>query len=172
MLTWIVWFLAITSVVSVVGLLVAKRRTVETSEVVVSLAALVYATACVLGYFVTAWSSPTLATWREALLVRVLWLMIGDVLMVGAIFVSAWHGETLRKPAVWVLAASIGIVPLLCARNAWLDLRQGPVTLRLEGPDGYGATAARDELAKCHDPSSVRVTVLAHVERVVQVTCN
>lgn len=169
---------------------------------------LVYVTGLSVGFLVTAFASPTLATWPWAIGVRAAWQLGGTVLFLAHIWRSkamSWGRDGRSALALAGIAAALG---LAAAYNPIRDLGAGPQTLHVTSFDvthvtalasrgsgaearifatlemsddsgrasaldlaGWGANTAEEMLGQCESPIGATVTVLAHVERVLEVRC-
>lgn len=152
------------------------------------------------GFLVTNFSSPTLATWWHALLVRVVWQLGGAVFLAIMVVSEGPVERPLRVFAVVLLLIGMAI-----SFNPLRDLIEGPLllrgrpslkvvkfynkfrgknqiwgTLRVTNQDGseeevdlagWGATEAIEKLDVCREDGDVELVVLRHVERVLDVRC-
>jgi len=152
-----------------------------------------------LGVLLTAFSSPTLESWWQALLVRVMWQVGGGIF----IAVMVWL-EGKERP-IQILAMVLFSIGVIIAFNPLRDLIQGPLVLRgkmdltvthihiayrggakiyadlhLQAADGtqsdinvsgWRATKAIEKLDGCQDGDTVELVVLRHVEQVLDAKC-
>lgn len=128
---WLVWVIAVPVVLVVAGVVVGERwrsgRWPEELELVVGCTAF---GSSLLGCFVTAMASPTLATWWQAPLVRAIWQIGGAVVLC----VCTWHfaadNGAQRSPAIRFLLGAALLAGLALGFNPVLDLLSGPQLLR------------------------------------------
>lgn len=181
------------------------NRDLETLFLVMTIT--IFITGLSMGFFVTHFASPTLATWPWAIGVRATWQLGGTLLILAYLWRSAVKNGNARKWFVWALAGVAAALGLAAARNPVLDLVSGPQELRLVafdkslvrttfnrgGPEvrifanmkvispdgqprdidlaGWSAETADEILDRCESLDGATVTVLAHVERVLEVRC-
>jgi len=153
-----------------------------------------------LGFLVTGFSSPTLESWWQALLVRVGWQLGSAIFLAVMILFEDPSQRTLQIFALVLLTIGLAVT-----FNPMRDLVQGPLRLRGKmdlsvfrthiayrgGPKiyadlqltaadgsqteinmaGWGATEAIEKLEGCHDGDTVEVIVLRHLERVLDARC-
>jgi hypothetical protein len=200
---WLVAVIAGGSVACVIGACIYNRKQGMSlgASWFTLVAATVFSTGLLLGYFVTHESSPTLATWWEAPLGRVVWQVGGGLLVSVAILLEARRGYALGSAKVWISVAGFVLVGLLLPLNAERDLLAGPrvfeavalhtekthgwrasigANLRVRADDGserelelagWAANDAEDRLERCARSARIRISVLEHLERVLDVRC-
>lgn len=200
---WLVEVIAGLSVACVIGVYIYARRQGMSMDFngFTLVAATVFATGVMLGYFVTHESSPTLATWWQAPLGRVVWQLGGSLLVVAALLLEARRNYALDSVKVWIAVAGFVLAGVLLPVNAERDLLAGPRTLeavglktvethgwrasiwanlRVRAPDGsereidlggWAADDAEARLAHCAHAARITVTVLTHLDRILDVRC-
>lgn len=154
---WLPVLITLVAVIIVAAAFLSQDRSsrdLETLFLVMTIT--VFITGLSMGFFVTHFASPTLATWPWAIGVRAAWQLGGTLLVLAYLWRSAVRNGNTRRWFVWAMAGVTATLGIAAARNPVLDLVSGPQVFRVDNFETMHVIAHATRHTQGGEPGSFR----------------